>query len=135
MEQASRILARSKGLSKVIDNEQVACGAWAGVVGKRLAHFSRASKLVRERLVVDVDDETWRESLNGLRYQILRKLEEAIGEGIVEDIYFRVMPPRFTAQKQTGATLFDSATTDDAASISDPGLRRIYRQSQRRETA
>jgi hypothetical protein len=135
MEQASRILARSKGLSKVIDNEQVACGAWAGVVGKRLARYSRASKLVRERLVVEVDDEVWKESLTGLRHQILRKLEMAIGEGIVGDIYFHVMPPRFAAQKQAGATLFDPVAGDEAEAIEDPGLRRIYRLSRRRETA
>jgi hypothetical protein len=130
MEQASRILARSKGLSKVIDNEQVACGAWAGIVGKRLARYSRASKLVRDRLVVEVDDEGWKESLTGLRGQILRKLEMAIGEGIVGDIHFQIMPPRFAAQKQAGPTLFD-----EAESIEDAGMRRIYRQARRRETA
>ena len=130
MEQASRILARSNRLAKVLDHEQVACGAWAGVVGKRLARYSRAVKLVRERLVVEVDDDMWRQSLYGLRYQLLRGLETAVGEGVVQDLEFKVMPARFAAQKQTGPTLFD-----ESDAIEDSSLRRIYRQSRRRETA
>jgi hypothetical protein len=130
MEQASRILARSNRLSKVIDHEQVACGAWAGVVGKRLARYSRAVKLVRERLVVEVDDQIWKQSLYGLRTQLLQQLEAALGEGIVLDLEFKVMPPRFAVQKQTGKTLFD-----EADAIEDSSLRRIYRQSRKRETA
>ena len=133
MEQASRIFARSKGLSKVIDNEQVVCQAWASVVGKRLARYSRAAKLVRDRLVVEVDDDMWKDSLRGLRFQILRKLEAAVGDGIVRDIQFRVMPARFEAQRVAGPTLFDA--TDDADAIDDPGMRRIYKDSRRRETA
>ena len=135
MEQASRIFARSKGLSKVIDHEQVACGAWAGLVGKRLARYSRAAKLVRDRLVVEVDDEIWRQSLYGLRFQLLRKLEAALGEGVVRDLEFKVMPVRFSPRKQAGANLFDPPVADDAESIEDPTLRRIYRESRRRETA
>ena len=141
MEQASRIIARSGGLSKVLDNEQIACRAWARVVGKRLAKYSRAAKLVRERLVVEVDDNMWKQSLYGLRYQILRKLSAALGEDMVTDIEFRVMPARFAAQRSTGATLFEpapaanNANADEAEAIEDPGLRRIYRQARRRETA
>ena len=130
MEQAARIFARSNGLAKVLDNEQIACRAWAGLVGKRLAKYSRASKLVRDRLVVEVDDDMWKQSLYGLRYHLLRKIAAAVGEGIVCDLEFRVMPARFAAQRVTGSTLFD-----EADAIEDTGLRRIYRQSRLRETA
>lgn len=138
MEQASRIFARSGGLSKVLDKEQIACRAWARVVGKRLAKYSRAAKLVRERLVVEVDDDMWKQSLYGLRYQILRKLSAALGEDMVTDIEFRVMPARFAAQRSVGSTLFAEAPPDagdEAEAIEDPGLRRIYRQARRREIA
>ena len=136
MEQASRIFARSNSLSKVLDNEQIACRAWAGVVGKRLAKYSRAAKLVRDRLVVEVDDDMWKQSLYGLRYQILRKLSAAVGESMVKDVEFRVMPARFGAQRMTGPNLFTEAPLfDEADAIEDSGLRRIYRQARGRETA
>jgi predicted nucleic acid-binding Zn ribbon protein len=127
MEQASRILARSNGLSKILDQEQVACRAWAGVVGKKVARSSRAVNLVRGLLTVEVDDDGWKKDLTFLKKDIIGQLAGALGEDVVQDIYFKVIPPRFAPQRQTGRTLFD-----DAEAITDPGLRRIYRQSKRR---
>ena len=132
MDPASRIIAGLTGASGVISPERIACGAWKKAVGKRLADRTRAVKLVRDRLVVEVEDETWRKNLWTLRYQILKNLEKAIGPEIVADVEFRVMPPRREAQRETQPAL---GQKDEAALIEDPGLRRIYRNSRRRETA
>jgi len=132
MDQASRIIAQWTGASGVITPERIACGAWKRAVGKRLADRTRAVKLVRDRLVVEVEDETWRSNLWSLRYQILKNLEKAIGPEIVSEVEFRVMPPRREPQRETVPAL---VTEDESAAIADPGLRRIYRSARRRETA
>src|SRR4051794_36225956 len=141
MDQASRIIAEWSGMSDVISPERIACGAWSKAVGKRLAERTRAIKLVRDRLVVEVEDELWRKNLWSLRYQILKNIEKAIGTEIVADVEFRVMPPRREPQREnrpgqhaTGS-LRDESPKDDSGEIADPGLRRIYRNSRRRATA
>jgi hypothetical protein len=137
MDQASRIFARWSGASDVISPERIACGAWKIAVGPRLAERTRAVKLVRDRLVVEVEDEVWRKNLWSLRYQILKNIEKAIGTQIVADVEFRVMPPRRQPQREDSASPLPAhaAMEDDGSEIADPGLRRIYRNSRRRETA
>jgi len=139
MDQASRIIARCTGVSDVISPEGIACGAWKKAVGKQIASRTRALKLVRTTLVVEVEDEIWRKNLWGLRYQILRNLEKAIGPEIVTAVELRVMPPRFGPQREQrlppGAPIDEAVPIDDAESIADAGLRRIYKAARRRETA
>jgi hypothetical protein len=83
---------------------------------------------------VEVEDELWQRNLWKLRYQVLRSLEKAIGSEIVSDLEFRIMPQRREPQRDTGERLA-LAPLDEADAIADPGLRRVYRNSRRRETA
>ena len=94
MDQAGRIIAGMKGAAAVTSPERIACGAWKRAVGKKLALRTKAVKLVRDRLVVEVEDEVWRESLWKLRFQILRNIEKEIGTEIVSDLQFVVALPR-----------------------------------------
>ncbi len=145
MDQASRIIARlstgdkSTGVAGVVTSERIACGAWKRAVGKRIAARTRALKLVRNTLVIEVDDELWRKNLWGLRYQILRNLQSAVGPEIVKEIELRIMPPRIESQRETGTGIFTDAiftnSGDEADAIADPGLRRIYKAARKRETA
>ena len=136
MDQAGRIIAGMKGAAAVTSPERIACGAWKRAVGKRLAVRTKPVKLVRDRLVVEVEDDIWRESLWKLRFQILRNIEKEIGPEIVSDIQFVVAPPRREPQRET--TLPTTApqplmaSPDEADAIADPGLRRVYRNSRRR---
>jgi hypothetical protein len=134
MDQASRIIARFAGASGVISHERIACTAWKRAVGNRIALRTRALKLVRATLVVEVEDEIWRQNLWSLRYQILRNLEKALGPEIVTEVEFRVMPPRLGPQREVQER-FALRPADEAESIADPGLRRIYKAARRRETA
>jgi hypothetical protein len=138
MDQASRIIGRIAG--DVITPERIACGAWKRAVGKRIASRTKALKLVRTTLVVEVEDEVWRKNLWSLRYQILRNLEKAIGPETVSDLELRVMPPRMEPQRAStlsdhgdNLTVLPLALTGD--DIADPGLRRIYKAARRRESA
>jgi predicted nucleic acid-binding Zn ribbon protein len=134
MDQASRIIAQWRGVSDVISAEQIACAAWKNAVGKRVAAHTRALKLVRDTLVVEVEDELWQRNLWKLRYQVLKNLEKAIGSEIVADLEFRVMPPRREPQRDTGERSA-LAPPDEADLIGDPVLRRIYRNARWRATA
>jgi hypothetical protein len=130
MDQAGRIIAGMKGAAAIATPERIACGAWKRAVGKRLAGRTKPVKLVRDRLVVEVEDEIWRDSLWKLRYQILRNIEREIGPEIVSDLTFVVAPARREPQRETSAV--PALSQDEADSIADPGLRRIYRNSRRR---
>jgi len=130
MDQAGRIIAGMKGAAAIASPERIACGAWKRAVGKRLAGRTKPMKLVRDRLVIEVEDEIWRESLWKLRFQILRNIEREIGPEIVSDLTFVVAPPRREPQRETAAT--PALLQDEADSIADPGLRRVYRNSRRR---
>lgn len=135
MNQVNRIIAQWSGASDVISHERVACATWKKAVGKKVAQHSRALKLVRTSLVVEVEDEIWRNNLWGLRSQILRNLERALGPDIVTALEFRVMPPRLGPQRETVSSFSLQAPVDEADAIADPGLRRIYKAARRRETA
>jgi hypothetical protein len=132
MDQAGRIIAGMKGVAAVTSPERIACGAWKRAVGKRLAVRTRALKLVRDRLVVEVEDEIWRESLWKLRFQILRNIEKEIGTEIVADLQFVVAPPRREAQRESSPQPATPMNPDESDAIADPGLRRVYRNSRRR---
>lgn len=135
MQQVSRIVAQSGNLLRdLISHERVACAAWKKAVGKRPALRTTALKLVRDRLVIEVEDEVWRNNLYSLRPQILRNLEQALGPGIVEDISFEIRPRRIEPRRETAFAL-TAAETEAGVDIEDPGLRRIYRRALKRETA
>jgi hypothetical protein len=134
MDQASRIIAQWSGASGIISHERIVCGAWKKAVGKRIASRTRALKLVRATLVVEVEDDIWRKNLWSLRYQILRNLEKTIGPELVSDLELRVMPQRLGPQRETEERLI-LQPLDEADLISDPGLRRIYKAARFRETA
>jgi hypothetical protein len=126
MERASRLLRQLKLTGDVSEGE-VACAAWPGAVGKVVAARTRAARMVRTRLVVEVEDKTWQRQLFGLTGQILRNLEKTLGPGWVEDIEFRVVPRRRGPQRAEAAV--PSGAADEADAISDPMLRRIYKAS------
>jgi hypothetical protein len=135
MDQAGRIIAGMKGAAAIASPERLACVAWKRAVGKRLAARTNPLKLVRDRLVVEVEDDVWRETLWKLRFQILRNIEKEIGQEIVSDLEFRVVPPRREAQRETAPLMPALTSPDESDAIADPGLRRVYRNSRRRLTA
>ncbi|HJZ97645.1 MAG TPA: DUF721 domain-containing protein [Candidatus Solibacter sp.] len=130
MERASSFVRKlSRGM---ITLEEMACAAWADAVGKRIATHTRAAKLVRTRLVVEVEDATWQRNLNSLSRQILHNLQKALGPGIVDDLEFRVMPRRREPELARASM---PALLDEADAISDPILRDLYKISRKKAQA
>jgi len=134
MKQASLFLTSLDHLRLSCDAGDIACAAWKPAVGKKIAEHSRASKLVRNTLVVEVEDWLWQRNLMGLSRQILTNIEKVVGPGIIADVEFRIMPPRRGPQvAQSSLPAFE--LSDEASGIPDPGLRRIYRSQRQREIA
>ncbi len=135
MESASQIFGKLNGKLEIADRtistEQLACSAWPAAVGKKIAIRTRAAKLVRTRLVVEVEDKIWQKNLFILSNQILGNLEKRLGRGVVEDIEFRVVPARIQPKRAT-SSLFSQ---DEADSINDPVLRHIYKAARHKEIA
>lgn len=132
MERAGKSLAKMK-LGDSVTPEELARAAWQAAVGKRLASHAWAKSLVRGNLIVEVEDGIWQTQLFHLRFQILPKLCEILGNGIVRDLEFRVATPRRPPQPAQSARA--SKLADEADGIEDPVLRRVYRQARQKASA
>jgi hypothetical protein len=133
MERASKFI-RQLGLpADSISADELACAAWPEAVGKKIAAHTRAAKLVRKRLVIEVEDAVWQKQLFTLSPLIVRNLAKILGPGMIEETYFRIVPRRREPQRatQSAADLF----ADEAESIEDPVMRGIYRASRNRARA
>ena len=134
MERAGRVLAKLKLANHGVTDEQLACAAWPISVGKKIANRTTAAALIRNRLVIQVEDAVWQRQLWTLRHQIIRRLGEALGNKLVEEVEFRIhVAPRrqpVRADASRPAKEFDEA--DD---IRDPLFRTIYKAARRKATA
>jgi predicted nucleic acid-binding Zn ribbon protein len=124
MEPASRLLGKLKFPSDSVSAEELVCAAWEAVVGKRIARHARAEALVRSKLIVGVDDSIWGRQLFAMSRMIVSKLTEKLGAGLVDDLEFRVRPPKRGPQRAERST--PNASDEEAQAIEDPNLRRIY---------
>ena len=133
MERASKLIRGLSLSGEVITPEQLACAAWPEAVGKKIAGHTRPAKLVRTRLVIEVEDHTWQKQLFALTRHILKNLDNTLGRGLVDDLEFRIVPRRREPEmaRQAMPALF----ADDADAISDPVLRGIYKQSRKKAQA
>ena len=90
--------------------------------------------MVRTRLIVEVEDPIWKKQLFTLSRQILTNLERHLGQGIVEDLEFRVMPPRRDPQRAEVAQPAPRGL-DEADEIADPVMRNMYRLARKKALA
>lgn len=132
MERASKLI-RGLGLRANLSPEELACAAWPQAVGRKIALHTRAAKLVRTRLVVEVEDKTWQRQLFALSRDILKNLEKNLGAGLVEDVEFRIVPRR--REPQRAAEAMPGLFADEAAGIEDPVMRSIYKASRKKALA
>jgi predicted nucleic acid-binding Zn ribbon protein len=138
MERASKLIRGLRLPGDTFTAEELACGAWPQAVGRTIAAHTRAARLVREHLVVEVEDPVWQKQLWALRAQILRSLEKSLGAGLVGDLEFRVVPRRREpqrAQTMAPAAPVSTAAADEANLIADPVLRSLYKASRKKALA
>lgn len=131
MERAGKALAKLK-LSDAIAPEQLAFAAWPAAVGKRIAMHARPKALVRKSLVIETEDAIWQKQLFHLRLDILAKLAQILGAGIVTDVEFRMATSTPRRPPQTAQSHSETVPADEADRIEDPVLRIVYRQARTR---
>ena len=131
MERAGRVLSKLKLPAGAVRPDDLARAAWSPAVGPKVAARTQAVWFSDGRLVVEVEDSIWQRQLTVLKGQILKKLEEILGQPLVGEIQFRLLSRRRMPQRA------DSPRTgqDEADQIPDPGLRQIYKQQRRRRSA
>jgi hypothetical protein len=134
MERASKLI-RQLGLpGSAITVDELACAAWPQAVGKRIAAHTRAAKMVRSSLIVEVEDATWQRQLFSLKPFIVRNLAKIVGPGMIDDAEFRIVPRRRDPQRALQAVpagLF----ADEADAIEDPVMRGIYKNARSKAQA
>ncbi len=106
---------------------------WPAAVGKAIAAHTARLRMVRSKLIVEVEDAIWQRQLHTLSYQILGRLQTLSGSKNVTEIEFRIGVPR--REPQRAETAQPALTIDEADRIKDPTLRRIYQRSRQRALA
>lgn len=134
MERAGKSLTQLK-LGGAVPHEDLARAAWPVAVGKRIALHARAKSLVRGSLIVEVDDAVWQQQLFHLRFSILAKLREAVGNGLIEDVEFRIATPRRPPQTAPSLSQQRPSNEDEADGIADPVMRIVYKQARKKASA
>jgi len=134
MERASKLI-RQLGLpGNTITVDELACAAWPQAVGKRIASHTRAAKMVRNSIIVEVEDVTWQRQLFSLKPFIIRNLAKIVGPGMIDDAEFRIVPRRREPERAVQAVpggLF----ADEADAIADPVMRGIYKTARSKALA
>jgi predicted nucleic acid-binding Zn ribbon protein len=128
MEPAGKLLSKLKLPGGCVATEELVRATWTRAVGKRLASHARAVAVVRQRLVVEVDDAIWQNQLKTMADQILQKLNGLLAGKAVSQIEFRVALPRREPQRAVTGRV----SLDEADGIRDSSLRRVYRMSRQR---
>jgi hypothetical protein len=130
MERAGRLIRglKIKGSGAVVSHEDLARAAWPVAVGRKIAAHCGHIYLFAGRMVVEVEDNVWQSQLTTLQAQIRNRLDEVVGSGIVYSVEFRVMLKR----REPGRAARPDVAVDEAASIQDPVLRRLYITSRRK---
>jgi hypothetical protein len=135
MERASKLIRGLRLPGDTITPDELACAAWGQAVGKRLARHTRAVRLVRSKLIVEVEDHIWQRQLFTLSYQILSNLTKAVGPGLIDDLEFKIMPRRRDPARATVSTPVATPLFDEADAIADPVLRQLYLVSRKKALA
>lgn len=121
MERAGRLFGKLKLSPGVANVETRARAAWAVAAGKKIAEHTRATALVRDSLIVEVEDYVWQRQLASLEKHFIQNLAEVLGEAVVAKVDFRPMPRRRAPQRA-------EAARPNREQVNDPVLDLVYRQ-------
>lgn len=134
MERAARLITNNKLSKKVFSDEDLARAVWPNAVGKAIAANTSRMKLVRHKLVVDVEDAIWQRQLHMLSHQILDRLWRVMGSKQIEELEFRIAVPKRQPQRAESRES-TPAVYDEADGIQDAVLKKVYQLSRKKATA
>ena len=130
MERAARLIGNKKISRELVSDDEIIRGLWVAAVGKKIAEHTLRLKLVRTNLVVEVEDAIWQRQLHGLSRQIIDRIQKLSGSNDVQEIEFRIGVPR--REPQRAETRESQLSGDEAESIQDPVMQRLYRLSRKK---
>ena len=138
MERAARLIQHNKLSKKVFSEEDLTRAVWPAAVGRAIAGHTCRLTLVRTTLVVEVEDAIWQKQLFTLRSQILDRLRRLTGSDMVQDLEFRIAVKRRQPQRaetRQSPAAQSNMPYDEADSIQDAVLKKVYRLSRKKATA
>jgi Dna[CI] antecedent, DciA len=137
MERAARVIHHHKYSPEIISGSDVVRGIWPAAVGKTIARHTGRITVVRNKLVVEVEDAIWQRQLFSLTRQIVDRLQKLMGSTDIQDLEFRVGVPRRAPQREESPRSAPEHTglIDEAEQIQDPVLKKVYRLSRKKATA
>ena len=124
-----------KGLETNADiDEAVVFAAWTKCAGELLRARTAPLEFSDKRLVIAVQDNTWKRHLEDLSPQVLGNMNTSLGHGTVRFIEFRIAPASVTSDRDTDSTAKAEtekptaapSLTAAAAAITDEHLREQF---------
>lgn len=86
--QAIAEFARSRGIEKRLREADI-FRLWPEIVGPRIAKRAWPLRIWRGRLVIECCDAVWRGELQFLKPELLQKIEQTVGKGLVNEIFLK----------------------------------------------
>lgn len=80
-------LLKNMGIEQRIKEHQ-ALNEWSEIVGEKVAAVTRANKVVDGILFVKVKNSSWRNELIYMRQEILVKIDQTVGTGVIKELRF-----------------------------------------------
>ena len=68
--------------------EEGAVAFWEEIVGESIAKNSKAVRIYRGELLVEVNSAAWKQQIQMMKRQIISKLNQRLGKGTVKQIRF-----------------------------------------------
>ena len=117
-----------------------ALNQWREVVGDKINLHTRPLSIRKNSLFVLVDSSSWLAQLTYLRHKIISELHRRYGEGVVENIYFRLGEVRKVGSGKRGASVKERKGSprlpkremqrieDTLSTVNDTSLSRVLRR-------
>jgi predicted nucleic acid-binding Zn ribbon protein len=131
MERAARLIRKSKFSKEVLTDSDLVRAIWPAAVGKAISSHTSHLRLVRNKLVVEVEDALWQRQLFPLTQQILDRIRKVSGSDLVQDVEFRIAIPRREPMREMSSR----ESSDEAEGIQDPVLKKVYQLARKKATA
>ncbi|MCC6475712.1 DUF721 domain-containing protein [bacterium] len=62
---------------------------WDEIVGEQISKYSRVIGFERGRLLVECDHDVWRATLHQMKPELLARIEQVVGKGVVKEIFVK----------------------------------------------
>jgi len=79
---------KSQGMDKRIQQENAVIH-WEDIVGKKIAQASKAVRIDRGTLLIEVKSSAWKHQIQMLKPEIIKKINAQLGADTVKNIRFR----------------------------------------------